>query len=110
MIIVTPYLVQPVNANQIALPTDGYRTANDGERILLGQEHAGRTGEARPEPQRGSAAGRAARHRRPAAARRRPSRRRLSRRQQAAAGAGPPQRAAGSAAQPGFTFVEDQIA
>ena len=53
VIIVTPYLVQPVNANQIALPTDGYRSANDGERILLGQEHSGRSGETRPEPQAG---------------------------------------------------------
>ena len=50
VIIVTPYLVQPVNPNQIALPTDGYRSASDGQRILLGQEHAGRTGERRPEP------------------------------------------------------------
>jgi pilus assembly protein CpaC len=53
VIIVTPYLVQPVNANQIALPTDGYRSSNDGERILLGQEHSGRSGETRPEPQAG---------------------------------------------------------
>lgn len=53
VIIVTPYLVQPVNANQIAMPADGYRSSNDAERILLGQEHAGRSGEARPEPQAG---------------------------------------------------------
>ena len=50
VIIITPYLVQPVSAGQIALPTDGYRSATDGGRILLGQEHNGRTGEARPEP------------------------------------------------------------
>ena len=50
VIIVTPYLVQPVNANQIALPTDGFRTTNDGERMLLGQEHSGRSGETRPMP------------------------------------------------------------
>ena len=55
MIIVTPYLVQPVNANQIALPTDGLRTANDGERVLLGQEHGSRTGETRPVPRAGPA-------------------------------------------------------
>jgi len=50
VIIVTPYLVQPVSANQIALPTDGFRTANDGQRLLLGQEQDGRTGERRPVP------------------------------------------------------------
>ena len=50
VIVVTPYLVRPVSANQIALPTDGYRSANDPQRILLGQEHDGRSGERRPEP------------------------------------------------------------
>ncbi len=51
VIIVTPYLVRPVsNPNQIALPTDGYRSANDPQRILLGQEHDGRSDERRPEP------------------------------------------------------------
>lgn len=53
VIIVTPYLVQPVSANQIALPSDGYRSANDGERVLLGQEHSGRSGEAQPMPSAG---------------------------------------------------------
>ncbi|MGQ0660810.1 type II and III secretion system protein family protein [Sphingosinicella sp.] len=53
VIVVTPYLVQPVNANQIALPTDGLRTANDGERVLLGQEHSSRSGETRPVPRAG---------------------------------------------------------
>jgi len=51
VIIVTPYLVRPVSANQVALPTDGLRTANDGQRLLLGQEWDGRTGEQRPMPQ-----------------------------------------------------------
>jgi pilus assembly protein CpaC len=50
VIVVTPYLVQPVNANQIALPTDGFRTANDGQRLLVGQEHDSRNGEPRPVP------------------------------------------------------------
>jgi pilus assembly protein CpaC len=50
VIVVTPYLVRPVSANQIALPTDGYRHAGDGERVMLGQEHASRSGEARPAP------------------------------------------------------------
>jgi pilus assembly protein CpaC len=50
VIVVTPYLVQPVSANQIALPTDGFRTANDGQRLLLGKEHGSRSGETRPMP------------------------------------------------------------
>jgi pilus assembly protein CpaC len=54
VVVVTPYLVRPVNANQIALPTDGYRHASDGERILEGQEHGSRTGEARPLPASGA--------------------------------------------------------
>ena len=49
VIVVTPYLVQPVSANQIALPTDGFRSANDGQRLLVGQEHSGQA-EGRPMP------------------------------------------------------------
>lgn len=37
VIVITPYLVKPVNANQIVLPTDGYQAPNDFERILGGQ-------------------------------------------------------------------------
>jgi pilus assembly protein CpaC len=37
VIIVTPYLVNPVNANDIRLPTDGYRAPNDLQRYLLGK-------------------------------------------------------------------------
>jgi pilus assembly protein CpaC len=49
VIVVTPYLVHPVNADDIALPTDGYRAPGTGERVFLGTaEH--RTGEARPRP------------------------------------------------------------
>jgi len=36
VIVVTPYLVRPVNASQIALPTDGFRSANGLERVMLG--------------------------------------------------------------------------
>ena len=50
VIIVTPYLVEPVSANQIALPTDGYRSSNDVERILLGKLESSKSGEARPVP------------------------------------------------------------
>jgi pilus assembly protein CpaC len=50
VIIVTPYLVKPVNDSQIALPTDGFRDANDAQRVLIGREHDSRSGEQRPGP------------------------------------------------------------
>jgi pilus assembly protein CpaC len=50
VIVVTPYLVKPVSAGQIALPTDGFRTPNDAQRILLDQQHRSRSGEQRPGP------------------------------------------------------------
>jgi pilus assembly protein CpaC len=34
VIVVTPYLVNPVDGNQIVLPTDGFNAANDLQRIL----------------------------------------------------------------------------
>lgn len=37
VIIITPYLVRPMNAGQAALPTDGQRTPSDLERIVGGQ-------------------------------------------------------------------------
>lgn len=37
VIIVTPYLVKPVDANRIVLPTDGYAAPDDASRILGGQ-------------------------------------------------------------------------
>lgn len=37
MIVVTPYLVKPVNASDIRLPTDGYKAPTDLERIFLGK-------------------------------------------------------------------------
>jgi pilus assembly protein CpaC len=49
VIVVTPYLVRPVNASQIALPTDGFRSSNDAERLLLDKQHNGRS-ESRPMP------------------------------------------------------------
>ena len=49
VIVVTPYLVRPANANDMALPTDGYRAPGTAERVLMGTaEH--RTGEPRPKP------------------------------------------------------------
>ncbi len=51
VIVVTPYLVKPVNGSQIALPTDGYRTSTGPERVLLDVQHQSRSGETRPMPQ-----------------------------------------------------------
>jgi pilus assembly protein CpaC len=50
VIIVTPYLVKPVDAKDIKLPTDGFRNANEFEQ-LLGFRSIGRsTSEPRPGP------------------------------------------------------------
>jgi pilus assembly protein CpaC len=50
MIVVTPYLVNPVAANQIMMPYEGYKTPNDLERILGGEIYKGTTGERRVMP------------------------------------------------------------
>ena len=50
VIVVTPYLVQPVSDRDIVLPTDGFHTANAGEQFLLNREHNGVSGERRPMP------------------------------------------------------------
>jgi pilus assembly protein CpaC len=50
VIIVTPVLVKPVNPNQIVLPTDGFKTASDLERVLLGRTQSGSSGGDRPKP------------------------------------------------------------
>jgi pilus assembly protein CpaC len=50
VIMVTPYLVKPVSANQIALPTDGYRAPTDAQRLLMGQTFSGKSGAKRPMP------------------------------------------------------------
>ena len=50
MIIITPYLVKPVSANQLALPTDGYHAPTDVERIVVGKTFDGKSGEKRPVP------------------------------------------------------------
>lgn len=50
VIVVTPYLVKPVNANDIKLPTDAFRSANDFERILFNKDIDGETGGSRPMP------------------------------------------------------------
>ncbi len=48
VIVVTPYLVNPVNANDIKLPTDGFQSPNDLQRLLGNMEHDGVTGGDRP--------------------------------------------------------------
>lgn len=50
VIIVTPYLVNPVNANDIKLPTDGFETANEIQRLLGNKISDGKTGGDRPKP------------------------------------------------------------
>jgi pilus assembly protein CpaC len=51
VIIVTPYLVKPVNDGQIALPTDGFRVPSEPGRLLLDQRNSSVSGEQRPMPQ-----------------------------------------------------------
>ena len=51
VVVVTPYLVKPVDAQRIVLPTDGYRSPDDAARILGGQMAAGTSGAKRPVPQ-----------------------------------------------------------
>jgi pilus assembly protein CpaC len=54
VIVVTPYLVNPVDDSEIHLPTDGFRAPNAGEQMLLNAENRGVSGARRPMP---SAAG-----------------------------------------------------
>jgi pilus assembly protein CpaC len=50
VIVVTPYLVKPVSADEIALPTDGYNAPNELQRILGNMEADGHSREKRPGP------------------------------------------------------------
>ncbi len=50
VIVVTPYLVKPVNARDIRLPTDGFRNASDAQRILGSMTHDSKGSEQRPVP------------------------------------------------------------
>ncbi|MDR6847493.1 pilus assembly protein CpaC [Sphingomonas sp. BE270] len=50
VIVITPYLVKPVNANDIVLPTDGYKAPTDLGRVFMGQLGGGTTGGDRPKP------------------------------------------------------------
>lgn len=50
VIVVTPYLVKPVDDKDIVLPTDGLRTPGEFERLLLNKNTDGQSGAARPMP------------------------------------------------------------
>ena len=50
VIVVTPYLVNPVDANDIKLPTDGFQTPNELQRLLGNMENDGVSGAKRPVP------------------------------------------------------------
>ena len=50
VIVVTPYLVNPVDANDIKLPTDGFRAANELQSFLGYQDNDGVNGGSRPVP------------------------------------------------------------
>ncbi|WP_338444903.1 type II and III secretion system protein family protein [Pelagerythrobacter marensis] len=50
VIVVTPYLVNPVDANDIRLPTDGFHAPDEATGLFGYQENAGVSGERRPAP------------------------------------------------------------
>jgi pilus assembly protein CpaC len=50
VILVTPYLVRPVDEPVLASPTDGYKAPTDVERILEGRLHSARLQPGRPGP------------------------------------------------------------
>jgi len=52
VIVVTPYLVKPINASDVRLPTDGFRNANEGQGLFLEQMHDGISGARAPMPSR----------------------------------------------------------
>ncbi|MBX7493764.1 type II and III secretion system protein family protein [Qipengyuania sp. 1NDW9] len=50
VIVVTPYLVKPVNANEIKLPTDGYLKPTELQRLVTLRESGSISGQQRPMP------------------------------------------------------------
>ncbi|MDT9598457.1 type II and III secretion system protein family protein [Sphingosinicella rhizophila] len=50
VVVVTPYLVKPVNAGDIALPTDGFAFPTTAQRMLIDRDEVGRNNAPRPEP------------------------------------------------------------
>ncbi|MEN3749331.1 type II and III secretion system protein family protein [Sphingomonas sp. HF-S3] len=57
VIVITPYLVKPVNGSEIRLPTDGYQAPNDFDRILGGQISGSSKTPDRPKPSMAAPAG-----------------------------------------------------
>lgn len=55
VIVVTPYLVKPVDASDIKLPTDGFNTPHELQRLLGNMGSDGKTGQERPGPEMGEA-------------------------------------------------------
>ncbi len=53
VIVVTPYLVNPVDAADIKLPTDGYQSPNIVQQLLGHQDSDGKSGLSRPVPTAG---------------------------------------------------------
>ncbi len=53
VVVVTPYLVKPVSANQIPLPTDGALSPTDSERWDFGKSYKGVTGDKGQNPRLG---------------------------------------------------------
>ncbi|XUU62047.1 type II and III secretion system protein family protein [Erythrobacter sp. HA6-11] len=51
VIVVTPYLVEPVNARDIKLPTDGFNAADEAQQFLGFRENDGVSGQERPNPE-----------------------------------------------------------
>mgnify|MGYP002078630025 CR=1 FL=1 len=56
VIVVTPYLVNPVNANDIALPTDGFNSPKEVQRLLGNMDSDSVSGAKRPEAKASPAA------------------------------------------------------
>lgn len=54
VIVVTPYLVKPVDAKDIKLPTDGYASANELDQFLGFRDTSGKAGAPRPGPTAGN--------------------------------------------------------
>jgi len=50
VIVVTPYLVNPVSDGDINLPTDGFNASSEAARLFGFREHAGVSGQGRPGP------------------------------------------------------------
>ena len=57
VIVVTPYLVKPMNASDVRLPTDGFRNADVGQGLFLQQGHDGVSGARAPMPTRAPGGG-----------------------------------------------------